>query len=275
MPAVPAAVSAVLWQAMAQSPESRPPSAVVMRAMLRRATAAPGQHGTVVEMTPGLGRTKPELSPQTIPAQPLTSVPETHTAPTRRGWTRAAVVVAVSMTLVAIAASVGLGISQVTLNSVRASLAREQAERVVERRRLDELTSRFPVTLKSLKLRNEVGGKALGDFGTRFPRSEVRFINWYAEVENNASGIRPAKGKVRVKFWNPDGTLSRGNSSPVGASQEVAVEVIDTKTVNQGWGNSTSPSYDPGVYRIEIWWDDQVLLGQQTFTVVEDAPNMP
>jgi serine/threonine protein kinase len=262
-PAVPPAVAEVLHAAMALNAAHRPPSAAALRAALREpGRTAFGDGGTVVET---------DLIP---------TVPRTPPAPSRFGWARTAALVA----SLALAAGTSVGWAATAdaysrlrrdasssesdlrseLSSTKAALERERALR-------QEIAARWPLTVTDLKLRNELGGKPLGDYTTRFARSEVRYIYFHAKLNNNFVGVKALDGSLYVKVIGPDGRVEQGSDSPAGYSFKHDYEVSTTADAGEGWGNADGNSYEPGSYRLELWWDGR-LVGAQQFVVYDDAP---
>ena len=73
---------------------------------------------------------------------------------------------------------------------------------------------------------------------------------------------------LKVKWYTPNGNLSRGDSSPIGFSQSEDLYICsgsNTKTLG-GWGNSNKGFWSSGTYRIEIWYED-VCLRAENFTI--------
>ena len=92
----------------------------------------------------------------------------------------------------------------------------------------------------------------------------------YLKPKITYTGINPGRSiDLKIKWYMPDGSLSTGDSSPSGYSQQRSLYVnagsnnIETL---KGWGNSTKGNWEKGTYRIEIWYDN-VCLKSQTFRI--------
>ena len=59
---------------------------------------------------------------------------------------------------------------------------------------------------------------------------------------------------LKIRWYRPNGTMSSGDSSPSGFSQQKSLYVYsgsNTETL-QGWGNKTKGHWGKGTYRIEF-----------------------
>jgi serine/threonine-protein kinase len=130
----------------------------------------------------------------------------------------------------------------------------------------NSLAEKTPLIITDIKLRHEDRKKnPLGDFTDRFNGSNTQYISWYANIHNISAGIKPLSGKLRVKYFNPDGSLRRGEISPPGFTMEENVNILDSKQVTSGWGNDNGTAYNvPGTYRIEFWWENK-KVGETSF----------
>jgi len=126
-----------------------------------------------------------------------------------------------------------------------------------------------PITVTQIKVRNELGGKVINDFGTRFKKDKIRYIWFYATIENNCAEIKNIKGNLNVKYINPNGETKIGESSPPGFSYNILIDISDSQEVSDGWGHSEGGSYYYiGIYRIELWWEGK-KIGETKFEVYE------
>ena len=79
--------------------------------------------------------------------------------------------------------------------------------------------------------------------------------------------------KLKVKIFNPDGSLSRGGGSPTGYTFEAQL-LLSGKEGSfflTGWGNKEGTLYTAGNYRYEIWLDGTKLL-YATMVNIKDKP---
>ena len=81
-------------------------------------------------------------------------------------------------------------------------------------------------------------------------------------------GLNSGYATLKVKFYTPDGTLSKGSKSPYDCSYTNSVYVYSGKNEYSlsGWGNSTMGHWRKGSYKIEIWYNS-TLLATKIFTI--------
>ena len=119
--------------------------------------------------------------------------------------------------------------------------------------------------ISSVKLRNEMKDTTpLSDFVRTFPRSELQYVTFYLQLENTTTLAQ--KGPLGVKFIGPDGVMLKGKSSPEGYTFTQSINIKDSATVSNGWGNSGGNAFANGRQRIEFWWNDK-KIGQVFFEV--------
>ncbi|MBS1789070.1 MAG: protein kinase [Acidobacteria bacterium] len=127
-----------------------------------------------------------------------------------------------------------------------------------------------PVSITNIRLRNEEGGKILGDFTDSFSYSNLKFVDFYVTLQNNRIGIEGASGTMDVKYFGPSGELRRNaKTSPPNATFTVDFSIPQTTStteVTQGWGNKDGGAHVMGIHRIEFWWKGQ-KLGEKGFRV--------
>ena len=81
-------------------------------------------------------------------------------------------------------------------------------------------------------------------------------------------GLVSGNKTLKVKWYNPSGTLSTGTSSTNGYSQSDSYYVSkgqNTLTLI-GWGNETKGHWGSGTYKIEIWYENK-CLSSKSFTI--------
>lgn len=124
--------------------------------------------------------------------------------------------------------------------------------------------------INSIKLRNEnKNGKALSGYTHRFKQKDIRYISYYIEVENIASGLRSIAGEMYSRYISPDGTVIRNPfTSPSGFTMSESFDLSNDNVceLTSGWGNSSGGIYEVGTHKIEFWYKGR-LLGRTTFTV--------
>ena len=79
--------------------------------------------------------------------------------------------------------------------------------------------------------------------------------------------------KLKVKIFNPDGSLNRGSVSPAGYTFETQLLLSgkEGSFLLTGWGNKEGTVYTAGNYRYEIWLDGTKLL-YATMVNIKDKP---
>lgn len=100
--------------------------------------------------------------------------------------------------------------------------------------------------------------KLIGDFGARLYQ-DTKYLA--ARVYFKRSTETDAKMKFQLKIIRPDGTVSRGKSSPPGCTTEYEVSLTG-KSGNfymSSWGNKEGTVYVPGNYTYEIWHNGKKL----------------
>lgn len=101
-------------------------------------------------------------------------------------------------------------------------------------------------------------GEPLYSYNTMYLAPRIKYI-----------GLIPDYQELKIKWYNPDGTIRRGDSSPYGFSQSesVYIEFGDNNTYElSGWGNSYKGNWASGIYRIEIWYGN-MCLKSKPFTI--------
>ena len=146
------------------------------------------------------------------------------------------------------------------LDSVKDSLQKSESK-------LSELKGKFPINITDIEIGNTYSdGTIETDYGSSIYSSQ----SMYLKPKITYTGINPGRSiDLKIKWYMPDGSLSTGDSSPSGYSQQRSLYVnagsnnIETL---KGWGNSTKGNWEKGTYRIEIWYDN-VCLKSQTFRI--------
>ena len=99
-----------------------------------------------------------------------------------------------------------------------------------------------------------------------FDRTRVRYIYTLINLKNNRWQQNDQDVRLHVRYYSPDGQLF---GAPVIDYQVPADwEYADLWT---GWGWDTADQWDPGFYRVEIWHDDRVKLGEDYFHITAGA----
>jgi serine/threonine protein kinase len=202
----------------------------------------------------------------------ITAVPKTKSA---KIW----IAVPVILFTAALVCLVGWIDTHNRVRSLESSLIKEQFLNSIrvneienERKLRKRLIENGPLTVTQIRVRNGTyEGNVINDFGTRFKKDEIRYIWFYAAIENNCAGIKSIKGILSVKYIDPYGLLmpSKYRLSESGFNLYESIDIFDSREVSDGWGNSEiSVYYYTGTYRIELWWEGK-RIGETTFEVYE------
>jgi hypothetical protein len=128
-----------------------------------------------------------------------------------------------------------------------------------------------PLSITELKLRNEdKEGNELSDYKISFDYDETRWISYYVNLVNN-TGER-LKGKLGIRYIQPDGKMKKSSKSPENYTFEQNVDVQQSEELTGGWGRAAGGTFEPGRHRIEFWWAGQ-RIHQMAFAINEpDTP---
>ncbi len=129
-----------------------------------------------------------------------------------------------------------------------------------------KVSNAYPLIINNIEIANvDYNGNVKTDYGYTIYSSKTMYLQPRIKYDGLSSGDKTLK----VKWYNPDGTLRRGSSSPSGFSQSESCYIYsgngNTCTLNS-WGNRTKGHWKAGTYRIEIWYDN-VCLKSKTFTI--------
>ena len=130
----------------------------------------------------------------------------------------------------------------------------------------DIFKNTYPIKISKIEIGNtDYDRNVYTDYGYTINSNTTMFLTpkiTYTGVKSGASI------SLKIKWYNPNGTLSTGTSSPKGFSQEKSLYVYsgENTEILQGWGGRTKGHWDAGTYRIEIWYED-VCLKAKTFTI--------
>lgn len=155
-------------------------------------------------------------------------------------------------------------------SSVRSEISSLKQERDNAKSELSNLKSKvsntYPLIITDIEIANVTYN---GDIHTNYGNSLYESSTMYLKPRIKYTGLTSGNKTLKVKWYNPDGTIRRGDSSPYGFSQSQSIYVYsgDNNTYDlSGWGNSTKGHWRSGTYRIEIWYEN-TCLKSKTFTV--------
>lgn len=124
----------------------------------------------------------------------------------------------------------------------------------------------FPINITNIEIGNVYYD---GSIETNYGSTIYSSYTMYLKPRITYTGINTGRSiNLKIRWYRPDGTMSSGDSSPSGFSQQKSLYVYsgsNTETL-QGWGNKTKGHWEKGTYRIEIWYEN-VCLKAKTFTI--------
>lgn len=153
--------------------------------------------------------------------------------------------------------------------SMRSQISSLEQERDNAKSELSSLKSRvsntYPLIINDIEIANVTYD---GDIQTSYGNTLYGSSTMYLRPRIKYIGLTSGDKTLKVKWYNSDGTIRRGTSSPSGFSQSESVYIYngDNTCTLSGWGNSTKGHWRSGTYRIEIWYEN-VCLKAKTFTI--------
>ena len=122
-----------------------------------------------------------------------------------------------------------------------------------------------PLMIKDIEIGN---GYKDGELQTHYGKKIYSYNTMYLKPQLSYVGLISGTKELKVKWYTPDGYLSRGDSSPEGfsLSAERHISKGDNTLTLPGWGNETQGQWDSGTYRVEIWYEN-TCLGMHTFEI--------
>lgn len=128
-----------------------------------------------------------------------------------------------------------------------------------------QVASAYPIIITDIQIANTYkSGTIETDYGYTIYSSYSMCLKPKIKYEGLVSGSY----NLKVKWYNPDGTLSVGSSSPSGFSQSKNVYIYAgfNEIELNGWGNKSFGYWGKGTYRIEIWYGNSCLKSKE-FTI--------
>lgn len=153
--------------------------------------------------------------------------------------------------------------------SMRSQISSLERERDNAKSEFSSLKSRvsntYPLIINDIEIANVTYD---GDIQTNYGNTLYGSSTMYLRPRIKYIGLTSGDKTLKVKWYNSDGTIRRGTSSPLGFSQSESVYIYngDNTYTLSGWGNSTKGHWRSGTYRIEIWYEN-VCLKAKTFTI--------
>lgn len=127
--------------------------------------------------------------------------------------------------------------------------------------------TKSPISVVDIRIRNINGGNVINDWNSRFPKAQIRFITYEAEVSSLSP--HPISGEILVKYLEPSGYISRNSAiSPPGGSfmQKIDLSGNLSASIGKGWGNADTSSYSYGRHYIQFFWQG-MKIGEAYFDV--------
>lgn len=124
----------------------------------------------------------------------------------------------------------------------------------------------YPLIISDIEIANVTYN---GDIETNYGNTLYSSRTMYLKPRIKYYGISSGNKTLKVKWYNPNGTLKIGSSSPSGFSQSESCYIYsggDNAYSLNGWGNSTRGHWNTGTYRIEVWYGN-TCLKSKTFTI--------
>jgi hypothetical protein len=143
---------------------------------------------------------------------------------------------------------------------------REQAAR--ERAIREQLAALWPMTLVSASLRDPElpAGPAHGPLDV-YGRERTLGVGFDVVLQNNYAGIRPLRGMLGAVYIDPGGVAQREAAGGSGFTLELPVlDLVDRASISGTWGPQDSRGFQPGTWRIELWWDAR-KIGERAFVI--------
>lgn len=104
----------------------------------------------------------------------------------------------------------------------------------------------------------------IDNYDSKLYAKEVKYLTPRISYKGLASGEK--KVTLYIKLYDEDGKLKTGTGSPDGFtySKDVQVENGTGKYIElPGWGNPKGGSYNAGLYKMEIWYKDNMLYQKE------------
>ena len=125
--------------------------------------------------------------------------------------------------------------------------------------------------IKKIEFANKKDGDILTPYGEKLYASQMRFL--HPKIYYDAKCAENNEVTLYSKIIKPDGSLSKGTSSPNGytTSMKFTISPGQNKTLLfMGWGSENGGTYKPGTYRYELWYQGKKIYAT-SFTIYQDA----
>ena len=128
-----------------------------------------------------------------------------------------------------------------------------------------KVASTYPLIISDIQIANTYES---GTIETGYGYTIYSSYSMYLKPKIKYEGLVSGSYNLKVKWYNPDGTLSVGSSSPSGFSQSKNVYIYAgfNEIELNGWGNKSYGNWNKGNYRVEIWYGNSCLKSKE-FTI--------
>lgn len=109
------------------------------------------------------------------------------------------------------------------------------------------------------------------NFGDDLYVGEVKYLT--SKITYNSSISNEQKVTLYYRIFSPDGTIKKGNSSPIGYTNKGEYTIkqgVNNTLKLYGWGNNKGTYYKEGTYTYEIWLDGDKIY-EATFEVKKES----
>lgn len=157
--------------------------------------------------------------------------------------------------------------------AAKRSECQREIQRIADRRRQEEEEARRRsqeaanakkgfMDITRVSFSNQTSSSTiLTDYGGTLYSGEMKYLT--PKVYYNGLHQSGSKSiELKMKVFNPDGSLKTGSGSPSGYTWAETVTVYSGSSKSMtllGWGNENGGSYPAGDYRFEIWYNGNKL----------------
>lgn len=130
----------------------------------------------------------------------------------------------------------------------------------------NKVSATYPIIITDIEIANIY---ASGNIQTNYGNKIYSYSTMYLKPQIKYTGLSSGNRTFKIKWYNPDGSLRTGTSSPYGFSQSESMYVYSGENNTyalSGWGNASMGNWSKGTYRIEIWYENTCLKAK-TFTI--------
>ena len=132
--------------------------------------------------------------------------------------------------------------------------------------KVDDIAVKCPIVISQIEIANVYyDGKDVTHYGETIYSSASRYL----KPKIRYSGLTSGSIELKVKWYNSDGSMHNGSSSPSDCcfKQNVWVYQYDNESIElMGWGGKDAGHWKSGTYRIEIWYKT-MCLGSRTVRI--------